>query len=467
MSRSFIKKIAELPESIKQAIINIKKTTAVSNVIEAFAKQQEPLEKIVGVLGKVILYTLTPLYLAFIFVFILIFTVCRFIFKGLFYGMRGLGKVIVIIGKGILAICVKIKYLSIHIGRSVSAYTANAIKLIPRLTKIFKKIIAVLQKALLFVLVPPLFVFLLIIILFSKIFPFLYKWIAYGITALKIILTFAGQRRGIDENELDEAIEYAGFTYDSEQDIFYSNMNPWQRKFGYCRLYDEAAALWGMIVDCEPIYFEYDGKKWLIEIWKGQYDLTTGCEIGVYTTEGPTLDIPGVFNGTFYNSGSNSDLLHMSCCLQKNNKTLFIREDEHWWLTGFKLGEFSNPSELTMKVTISLKDETMCNLVVKGLKKAGYSDNEIVKAGKQVSFSFTKPKTSQPFTRMKVTDWIIQKKNKHLCKKYQEITGTYNNMQDKLMAIQQKAPKMYSKIINIGKSKKLYDKVRTVNNYLK
>ena len=32
------------------------------------------------------------------------------------------------------------------------------------------------------------------------------------------------------------------------------------------------------IIDCEPIYFSYGGKRWLIELWKGQYALTTGAE---------------------------------------------------------------------------------------------------------------------------------------------------------------------------------------------
>ena len=45
----------------------------------------------------------------------------------------------------------------------------------------------------------------------------------------------------------------------------------------------------GMIIDCEPVRFYYGGKKWLIELWKGQYGMTTGCEIGVYTA--PVYDV--------------------------------------------------------------------------------------------------------------------------------------------------------------------------------
>ena len=98
---------------------------------------------------------------------------------------------------------------------------------------------------------------------------------------------------------LNRDLEPFGFAYDLYQDSFYSLMNPWQRKFGYCRLYDEACAPLSMIIDCEPIRFKYKGRKFLIEFWKGQYGMTTGGEVGIYYTDGPDLNIPGVFNGTF------------------------------------------------------------------------------------------------------------------------------------------------------------------------
>lgn len=452
---------------IKQAASNIAKSIGASNTVKIYSKQKETFEKIISVLSKVIIYTMLPFYIFIIFLITSITSIIRYIYKGLIFGIKGLGILIKYFWKIIITLMIGIKTVAVGIGRSISHFAISAKKLFPKTTKVLKRLIVAVEKGILLLLIPPLFIFLLVIILLSKIFPFIYKWIAYGITALRVMLTFIGERGVADGSDLDKTIEFSGFAYDSEKDIFYSTMNPWQRKFGYCRLYDEAAALWGMIVDCEPIYFEYNGKQWLIEFWKGQYDLTTGCEIGVYTTEGPTLDIPGVFNGTFYNSGDNEDRLQMSFRLKKENKTLFIREDEHWWLTGFLLGEFSKPSELTMQIKITLKDRIMCNLFVKGLKNAGYSDSEIIRNGNEVGFNFGKPKTPQPFTRMKITDWVIQKKNKRMCKKYQEITGTSIGMQEKLMAIQEKAPKLYTKIINIGKSQNLYNKVRSINNYMK
>ena len=261
---------------------------------------------------------------------------------------------------------------------------------------------------------------------------------------------------GTGNDELDKAIEIAGYSYDQKQDIFYSIMDPWQRDIGYCRLYDELAAPLGMIIDCEPIHFEYLEKKWMIGFWKGQYDLVTGAEIGVYT-RAVDLNILGFFSGAYYDCVSNTDLLKMSYTLKKNGNTLFTREGEHWWLTGFKLGEFSDPSELTMDINITLHNVMMRDAFVTGLWNAGYPLDEFTRNGATVSFTFGSPHTPPPITRTPATDRIIQRKNELLCEKYQDITGTSNNIQDKVKAIEEQAPEMYDKIIRTGKSKQLYE----------
>ena len=262
-----------------------------------------------------------------------------------------------------------------------------------------------------------------------------------------------------DKSFIDKGIEIAGYGYDSEQDIFYCNMNPWQRNMGYSRLYDEGLAPFGMILDCEPIYFEYGGKLWLIELWKGQYDLNTGCEIGVYTTEEPIINIPGMYKYMFYNCASNEDRLKMSFLLKKNGQKLFERDDKHWWLAGFKLGEYSEPSELTMKLNITLKDDIMCRAFVEALEEVGYLEKEkeleiegtFEVDGINVSLIFGKPYTKQPITRTPETDRIIQVKNKILCDRYNDIAKLYDNVTDKINAIQKLEPEIYEEIVDKAK----------------
>lgn len=258
------------------------------------------------------------------------------------------------------------------------------------------------------------------------------------------------------DNNLDELIESAGYAYDKDQDIFYSTIDAWQREYGYRRLYDEAAAPLGMIIDCEPIYFEYDGKRWLIELWKGQYDLVTGGEIGVYVAEKDSLGITGIFDNTIYSAVKDEDMLSMIFYLKKNGEVLFARKARHWWLTGFKLGEFSEPWELTMSLYITLKNKAMRDAFIEGLNKAGYSNRKIAVSGNTVALGFKEPHSPQPATRITETDRIIQKKNKMLCEKYQEITAPYDKLPDKIKAVREISPEIYKKIINIGKGKELF-----------
>jgi hypothetical protein len=266
--------------------------------------------------------------------------------------------------------------------------------------------------------------------------------------------------------ELNKDLAPFGFKYEPYQDIFYSLLNSWQRDFGYCRLYDEATAPLSMIIDCEPIRFEYAGKRWMIEFWKGQYGMTTGGEVGIYYTDGPELNIPGVFNGTFYYCVKDEDRINMSFALRKNGNLLFTRHGYHWWLTGFKLGEFSHPEELTMDIMLDLYDKEMVNAFVDALKKVGYKENEFAVHGRRVYVHFGKPHTPQPLTRTSFTEFIMQKNNENLCRMYAHMTADYTDTLDKIEIIRQNSPDMYNQILNIGKSKGVFESFKKIKGFL-
>ncbi|AFM39517.1 hypothetical protein Desaci_0450 [Desulfosporosinus acidiphilus SJ4] len=263
------------------------------------------------------------------------------------------------------------------------------------------------------------------------------------------------------DKTLDELIEISGYSYDPVQDIFYSNMDPWQRKMGYCRLFDEAAAPMGMIVDCEPIFFNYNDKQWMIGFWKGQYDLVSGAEIGVYTRTLNGNPLRNIF-GAYYQSANDDELLQMSFTLKKNGKVFFSRQDKHWWLTGFKLGEFSQPSELSMTIKLTLNNTIMRDAFIDGLKAAGYSDEEFTYFGTTVGFNFDVPHTAQPITRAKTLEWIIQWKNEQLCKEFQEITGSSTTVPEKIKVIEESAPELYKKVLRMGRFKPLYSMYQAI-----
>lgn len=267
--------------------------------------------------------------------------------------------------------------------------------------------------------------------------------------------------------ELNKDLEPFGFAYEPNEDLFYSILNGWQRKFGYCRLYDEACAAFSMIIDCEPIYFEYNDRKWLIEFWKGQYGMTTGCEVGIYYTKGPALNIPGIFNGTFYKAVKDEDRINMSFALRKNGNLLLTRTAYHWWITAFKLGEFTWPDELSMDIIIDLYDTRMAYAFAEALMKSGYTDEEFGLRGRRVYIRFTKPHTAQPFTRSSFTENLMQKNNKSFCEAYQYLTEAYTDTLDKLEIVRNESPNMYGQILNMGKPKQVFEAYNKIKAFIK
>lgn len=264
------------------------------------------------------------------------------------------------------------------------------------------------------------------------------------------------KKAGIHDGTLDDILNNLGYSYDYMQDIFYSDINAWQREMGYTRLYDEAAAPMSMIIDCEPIYFEYDNRSWLIEFWKGQYGMTTGCEIGVYETSGPNINTE-YFKGTFYNCASDEDMLKMSFKLIKSGKTIMRRKDLHWWLTGFKIGEFSEPHELIMYLKITFRDSLMRNEFINGLKEAGYADDEIVIVKDTVRLVFDEPKTPQPYSRNDITDYLMQANNRNLCEDFNDLTKDYDNSIDKINYLNEVAPGMLNHLYKFGKNRFIFE----------
>ena len=209
---------------------------------------------------------------------------------------------------------------------------------------------------------------------------------------------------------LAHGVDAAGFRYDPGQDIIYSRMNPAQREFGYAYAYDAQALAMSAVLDCEPIFFDYDDKTWMIEFWKGQYGLETGGEIGVYyrshgllsplyqpldLTIGRRPHDPAPSHSLFFECAEDRDRLEMSFVLYKNGQKLFSRGPlMHWWLTGFKWGLLSQPEDLTMEVTITCPSRKMCSAFVAGLRTTGHDDLNI--SGNTVELSFGQPRTFQP-----------------------------------------------------------------------
>ncbi len=193
-------------------------------------------------------------------------------------------------------------------------------------------------------------IFLFIVLFFIIIFHFKKRGIIKKISAM----TFEER-----SELLNEIAAPFGYCYEPSQDIFSCRTDAWQREFGFRNAYDVAAPYASMVYDYQTIYFDYNGRTWLIELWKGQYGINTGCEIGIYHTD--TIIPPEKYSSTLFDAVSDEEMLPFSVTLWKKGKCLGKLSKLHWWLTIFDMGMFSKPKSLAMEISITFPDCAMFN----------------------------------------------------------------------------------------------------------
>lgn len=165
-----------------------------------------------------------------------------------------------------------------------------------------------------------------------------------------------------DESTANKILIACGFEYDAKQGIYYSHLNPLQRKFGFNFVYDMAAPIAGMIYDTKRIEFVYDNREWMIQIWKGQYGITAGAEIGLYNRPMDRV--------MQYDCADDEELIEMQFDFYNQNQFVFSRGPEkHWWLTGFKIFNSGVPILIDLDMTLKFTDVAMARAFYNSLKK--------------------------------------------------------------------------------------------------
>lgn len=282
-----------------------------------------------------------------------------------------------------------------------------------------------------------------------------YLLVGSGLCLMALLVLF-GLRKHPAPHEPDQPLEQllaeGGFAYDAGQDLFFARRDAWQRKFGYCRAYGEAAAPLGMYLDCEPVYFTYGGKRWLIELWKGQYGLCTGAEVGIYTA--PLSKLPDQL--VLFQSARPHEELPLSLVLLKGTRTLFERKATHWWLTGFRLGEFSEPDELTAQITLRLKDREMCRAFSEALTALGYTNEDLQIGRRRVRLAFTRTHTPQPSSKERELSLMMQRRNHRLCALYRTITADFDYAPGQLAYLRGQHAGLYREAVRFGRPRSLY-----------
>lgn len=170
------------------------------------------------------------------------------------------------------------------------------------------------------------------------------------------------QRMLFDKDVAHKVLTTCGFEYDASQGIYYSTMYPIQRIFGYNIFYDIFANQFGMFFSTERIKFDYAGKNWMVQIWKGQYGITAGGEVGLYNKP---IDRP-----VQYDTVPDDEMIVMAFDFYNMNQKVFSRGPEkHWWLTGFKLFDVGSPMLIDLEITLEFPNDEMADAFLVGLRE--------------------------------------------------------------------------------------------------
>lgn len=251
---------------------------------------------------------------------------------------------------------------------------------------------------------------------------------------------------------LNDVLEPFGFRYLPKCDIVTSRIEAWQKAFGYRSLFDRSAVHFNMVFDCEPVYFYYGGKTWLIEFWKGQYGINIGGEIGVYRAD--TIIPPNQFEQTTFYGVPKDEMLPLSMELNYKGQKLFSLCGEHWWLTGFRVGSFCYPQDLSMKVEITFPNDEMLEAFVESMRRLAYNQCDLCICDTSVSFTFGIPHTRQPRCYHRCAAAFSQWQNRIFCKLFQFVTRPFSCTMDKILYLYFFLPKCFRHLFRFKKHRK-------------
>lgn len=234
---------------------------------------------------------------------------------------------------------------------------------------------------------------------------------------------------------LNELIEPFGFVYLPRDDIFSSVLDGWQREFGYCAAFDTAAPHLNMVFDCEPVYFDYDSRTWLLEFWKGQYGINAGAEIGIYQAD--AVLSPGQYKTALFHSVPDEEMLPFQMELLFQNRRLFLVERVHWWLTGFRMGQYCEPEDLQMQISVTFPNQEMLRAFLEGMRRAGYTESQLSVRRLTVSFTFDhampSPENAGKTRRCGFASRFSQWKNRMFCRLFRRVTRPFTCTVDRML----------------------------------
>lgn len=283
-------------------------------------------------------------------------------------------------------------------------------------------------------------------LLFALLLMAVFGCIFFQFRRKKIICKIKGMDCCAKCSLLNELVYPFGYDFQCDCGFFSSTVDAPQRQAGYAWLYDHMAPRFQMVFDSLPVYFDYRGRTWLIEFWKGQYGINTGAEIGIYHADGIIPETE--YKTAWFSCAKDSEMLDCSFRLCKFENECICNSGRHWWLTAFLVGCFSSPSSLTMESCIGFPNREMLCAFLDGLRRAGYQDDCLSVRGLTVCFVFHQDSTKYNFiTRFfrKFSQW----KNKFFCKLYLWVTRPFLCTEDRVLYLYYYLPAAFRKLLRL------------------
>ena len=167
---------------------------------------------------------------------------------------------------------------------------------------------------------------------------------------------FINTETGECTNRDDSGMVGVGFNFSLAEMTLYATVNCWMRDFGFCLFYDIIAQMIPVVYKYETrrFKFDYDGLQWMIQIWKGNYFVTNGGEVGLY------YRTPQKY-GTFYKCADDEKMMPMTLKVSHGDTVLINKpQQNHWWINGFHMnGKMYLPESLTMEFSLVMPDKKM------------------------------------------------------------------------------------------------------------
>ena len=294
----------------------------------------------------------------------------------------------------------------------------------------------------------------------------LWKILVIGcVPAVFIMFVYVVMRRSLskrkvrnmsDRQRVDKINELAGpfgFYYKVCERIFSSRRDAWQREMGYQELFDRAAVLTSMVIDAQPVYFEYAGKTWLVEFWKGQYGINAGGEVGIYCAK--TIVPPQEYTKTVFAAVQDNEMPIVRSRLFRFDKkyaqgeVLYEHQAKHWWLTGFVLGTYVTPQKLVLQSAFEFPNAEMTEAFLIGARKVQSEYFQVGYANHCVYAIFGNGKRIP--NRQRVLRGLFLVWNFLLVRLFLLVTAPFPDPAEKLLYLYYRFPRSFRRFLRFGR----------------